>query len=183
MMSVYYVAKLFQDDPCALPDYLGRRRDGPRQDPEAPLPFGVVSMQEAEHFLWEEEASDALRRFMTEHGGNRIVRGQVFQVREDPVGPVVVAGEVPLGPASEPEGTVVTQRSCGIDIEEGEALVAAYEDMGHTDRPKRVMEARHAAAEWFLGNAEAIFEALKDYERLLAATPSEPPVSLPSPPE
>lgn len=90
-MSLYYVVKLFQDDPRTQPDYLGPRRDGSRQGSDEPLPLGVVSVQEAKRFLWQEEADAALRQFMNEHGGDRIVRGQVYHVKEEPVGPSVKA--------------------------------------------------------------------------------------------
>lgn len=93
-MSLYYVVKLFQDDPRTQPDYLGPRRDGPRQEPGASLPLGVVGVQEAKRFLWQEEADAALRQFMHEHGGGRIVRGQVYHVKEEPVGPPVKADAV-----------------------------------------------------------------------------------------
>lgn len=170
-MSIYYVAKLFQDDPRISPDYLGPRRDGPRQSPESPLPLGVVGVEAAKRFLWKEEAIDALRQFMHDHGGGRIVSGQVFHVHEDPVGPVIRAGEAPPAPPeppSEPPEPVLIQTTPKLDIETGEALVAEYEAFEEQEdpRPKRVQEARFEAGEWFLLNASTIFALLRERDRL-----------------
>jgi hypothetical protein len=173
-MSIYYYAKIFYEDPKEGPHYLGERTK-PRGEPI--VRYGVCHIDGAKRFLWKEEAHDALCQFMAQCEHPRIKHGQVFHVEEQPVGPVVntgVALPAPSEPVSEPEQPIVDQRAYKVDIEQGAALVDAYESMDHTDRTKRVMEARHAASDWFFENADAIFEALRYHREHLLRGSSQP---------
>lgn len=78
-MTSYYVVKLYTAYQDAFPDYLGLRRDADRKI----VGLGVVNMMAAKHFVQRDEALDALKRFMIDFGGGRIVKGSVFSVTEE----------------------------------------------------------------------------------------------------
>lgn len=217
-MALYYVVKLFQSDPRTSPEYLGLRDFGHQGETKR---FGTCLIQNAQHFLWQEEAVEALRQFMSEHDGARIVRGQVYHVEERPVGPVVNAGAVtkeiqvkqittveefeeafgspPTGVVEEAAQRFLETGNGGDeiggvlgvtrvrpvafygDVDVGESLYNAYMAMDHEeDRPKRIQEARLELTEWFLDNAEEIFEVLRASQQADSAPrpvpeSSEPP--------
>ena len=166
-MSLYYVVKVFQDDPRTNPDHLGPRHDGPRRDDDAPLPLGVTGVAAAKRFLWETEALAALRQFMAEHGG-RHVRGQVFYVEEKPVGPVVGVGEAPLAspePVSEPVVVEAPQVTSNPFLEQGEALLAAAEACDMSDDSDH--DDYHEAALWFIENAREFLDVVRERDELV----------------
>ena len=80
-MTSYYVVKLYTAYQRASPDYLGPRRNARGEV----AGLGVVNMMEAEHFVQRDEALEALKRFITDFGDGRIVKGSVFSITEEPV--------------------------------------------------------------------------------------------------
>ena len=80
-MTSYYVVKLYTAYQRASPDYLGPRRNARGEV----AGLGVVNVMEATHFLQVEEALEALKKFMADFAGERIVRGQVFSVTEEAI--------------------------------------------------------------------------------------------------
>lgn len=78
-MTSYYVVKLYTAYQDAFSDYLGLRLDAHRKV----VGLGVVNMMEAKHFDQRDEALDALKRFMLDFEGGRIVKGSVFSVTEE----------------------------------------------------------------------------------------------------
>ena len=149
---MHYIVKLFTTHVGAMPHYLGPR---PTRASQKDPPLGVCDLVGATRFLWKDQAFEALKTFMAEHGGGNIVRGAVYLISETLVKESDVETQQEPAPVEVGEGHT-------LDIERGIALVDAYDDMGPDDREKHVMEARYAAADWFLGQSDLIFDLMRE---------------------
>lgn len=159
-MSLYYIVKLYQADPRANPDYLGERTDHHGKETK----LGVVHLMGAKRFLWSDEAFKGLKSFMDEHGGDRIVRGQVFHVREEAVEEGHV-GEQPKVEEPPPPPPAVKPGSAQVDIDTGEEMLAAAEAVDMNDDSDH--DDWHEAALYFMGEARDLLDAAKERDELL----------------
>jgi hypothetical protein len=160
-MSIYYVVKLYTADPRSAPDYLGPRQDLRGETSQ----LGVCNVMEAKRFLWKEEAFRALKEFMDDFGGDRIVRGQVFCVKEEAVTDHEV-GETPVRAPALPSAPLEAPPGPSNPfLEQAEEILAAGEacDLGDdTDH-----DAYHEAALWFYENARTFLDAVRERDEVV----------------